>query len=64
MKANTIKELTESLFDIYNKIDDNKISLNKAKQQTNTANSILRSIQVSLDAINTLGFKEAEKLLK
>lgn len=64
MKANTIKELTESLFDIYNKIDENKISLNKAKQQTNTANSILRSIQVSLDAINTLGFKEAEKLLK
>ena len=64
MNANTIKELTESLFDIYNKIDDNKISLNKAKQQTNTANSILRSIQVSLDAINTLGFKEAEKLLK
>lgn len=64
MKANTIKELTESLFDIYNKIDDDKISLNKAKQQTNTANSILRSIQVSLDAINTLGFKEAEKLLK
>ena len=64
MNANTIKELTESLFDIYNKIDDNKISLNKAKEQTNTANSILRSIQVSLDAINTLGFKEAEKLLK
>ena len=64
MNANTIKELTESLFDIYNKIDEGKISLNKAKQQTNTANSILRSIQVSLDAINTLGFKEAEKLLK
>jgi len=64
MKVRNLSELTESLFEVYSKIDSNEIGLNQAKVMANVANAALKSIQVRIEAIKVLGEKSADKLLK
>ena len=64
MKVRNLSELTESLFEVYSRIDSKEIGLYQAKVMANVANAALKSIQVRIEAIKLLGEDAANNLLK
>ena len=64
MKVRNLSELTESLFEVYSRIDSKEIGLYQAKVMANVANAPLKSIQVRIEAIKLLGEDAANNLLK
>ena len=62
--ANNIQELTERLYEGYNKLNDDKVGLGKAKTMTGVANAILKATQMKIDLIKDFGLKEGSKHLK
>ena len=64
MKVRNLSELTESLFEVYSRIDSKEIGLYQAKVMANVANAALKSIQVRIEAIKLLGDDAANNLLK
>ncbi len=62
--ANNISELTDSLYDVYNEIEKDRIGLGKAKTMTGVANAIIKATQMKIDLIKSFGLEEGNKLLK